>query len=115
MDYLPLNGAVTYPVEFEEDNDGYHLSFKIVIHSRGKFWLNISSSPILYEDPNYEHPALYSCENNRRDRVNLYFTNTSTTLDAYNQIFLTSNVDYLLRLMDFERYSKAGSIAIIVK
>ena len=40
--YLPLHGALAYPLEFDEDLDGYHLEFKIVIHASGKFWLNIS-------------------------------------------------------------------------
>lgn len=115
LGYLPLQGAVAYPVEFDENPNGYHFAFKIVIHERGKYWLNISSSPLLYEEPYYEHPALYLCDNNRRDAINIYFTNISTTLQAYNQIFRTTKVDYLLRLMDFDRYSKAGSISIIVK
>lgn len=113
--YLPLQGALAYPLEYDEYPEGYHLKFKIVIHSKGVFWLNFSSAEFLYEESNYDHPALYTCDNNRRDKVNVYFKNSNTTLDGYNHIFRTTKVEYLLKLMDFERYSKAGSISIMVQ
>lgn len=113
--YLPLQGAIAYPINFLEDEGGYHLKFKVILKSKGMFWLFFSSAEFFYEEPNYDHPALYTCDNNRRDRVIVFFKNSNTTLKAYQDIFLKTKVDYLLQSWDFERYSNLGSISIIVQ
>lgn len=114
--YLPLyDNVIAYPVEFHEDETGYHLAFKIVLNTKGRFWVNLSSSSFLYEKGYYEHPALYACEKNRRDRVQVYFINTSTKEEAFQDIFLKTQVEYLHRLVDYEDFQKAGSISFIVQ
>lgn len=114
--YLPLHyNVIAYPVEFYEDENGYHLAFKIVLNTKGRFWVNLTSASFLYEEPYYDHPALYACENNRRDKVNVYFLNTSTSEEAYKDIFLKTNVEYLKRLVDYDDYQKGASISFIVQ
>ena len=59
--------------------------------------------------------ALYICENNRRDRIEVYFQNDNTSIENYNEIFLKTNVDYLLESVDFDSFQKGGGIGIIVQ
>ncbi len=113
--YLPLQGALTYPLTYFEDEDGYHIVFKIVLKSPGMFWVAFSTSSFLYDKPFYDHPALYVCDQNRRDRVEVYYENSSSTLNAYNEIFLKTKVDHLKKNIDFESYSKVGSHCIVVR
>lgn len=113
--YIPLQGAVAYPVKYVEDSEGYKVKFKIVLNSKGMFWVFFSSGFFYYEPQFYDHPALYTCENNRRDQVVVYFKNISTTFEAYDHLFLKTNVDYLLHSCDFERYTNLGSVCIIVQ
>ncbi len=114
--YLPLqDDVVAYPVSYHEDDEGYHLVFRIILKTSGRFWVAFSSSSLFYDKPYYDHPALYVCNNNRRDRVEVFFENSSTTHEAYSSIFLKTKVDYLHQLVDFDRYEKAGSICIIVQ
>lgn len=113
--YIPLQGSAAYPIQYVEDSNGYRVKFKIVLNSKGMFWVFFSCGFFYYEPSNYDHPALYTCENNRRDQVIVYFNNSSTTIEGYNYIFLKTKVDYLLQSCDFERYSNLGSVCIIVR
>ncbi len=116
LGYLPLyDNAVAYPVTFLENDSGYHLEFKIVLNSSGIFWIRISAASFFYDKSNYDHPALYVCDNNRRDRIDVYYENASTSFNAYNNIFLKTKVDYLLQVLDYENFQKGGGISIFVQ
>ena len=108
--YLPLyDNVIAYPIEFFEDDSGYHLAFKIVLNTSGMFWISLVSANIFYEKSNYDHPALYICENNRRDRIEVYYQNTSTSIKTYNDIFLKP-VGNLKSQVNFDNYQKGGGI-----
>lgn len=114
--YLPLHDdVIAYPIEFFEDDTGYHLAFKIALNTRGMFWISMVSANFFYEKSNYDHPALYICDNIRRDRIEVYYQNASTSIEAYNEIFLKTKVDYLLQVLNFDNYQKGGGISIIVQ
>ena len=114
--FVPLHeNVVAYPLKYQEDDEGYQLKFSIVLKSKGMFWVFFSCGFFYYEPGAYDHPALYVCDKNRRDRVIVFFKNNSTTPEAYQNIFLKTKVDYLLQSCDYERYSNLGSVSIIVQ
>ncbi len=116
VDYLPLYGnVIAYPINYFEDQTGYHLAFKVVLKARGMFWVRMVSANFFYEESNYDHPALYICESNRRDRVELYFQNPNTSIENYNKVFRKTKVKYLLESVDFDSFQKGGGIGIIVQ
>lgn len=114
--YLPLyDNVIAYPIEFFEDDSGYHLAFKVVLKTKGMFWIRIVSANFFYEESNYDHPALYICESNRRDRIKVYFQNPNTSIENYNEVFLRTKVDYLLESVDYKSYQEGGGISVIVQ
>lgn len=116
VDYLPLyDNVIAYPVKYFEDQTGYHLAFKVVLKARGMFWVRMVSANFFYEESNYDHPALYTCESNRRDRIELYFQNPNTSIENYNEVFRKTKVKYLLESVDFDSFQKGGGIGIIVQ
>jgi hypothetical protein len=113
ISFLPLQTAITYPVFYEEREDSYHLKGGIVFNQEGLFFVNLSTQPLLYED--YEHSAMYQCEDKRRRSVRVCYANASTNVENYENVFLQTNVDYLLELMDYEAFESIGSFALRVE
>ena len=113
ISFLPLQTALTYPVFYEEREDAYHFRGGIVFNQEGLFFVRLNTQPLLYES--YEHPAMYQCEDKRRRSVRVCYANTSTNVENYENIFLQTNVDYLLELMDYERYASIGSFTLRVE
>ena len=113
MAYLPLVTAVIYPVYFLENADSYQFSAKIVLKQSGLYWMGFSTDSFLYES--YEHPSMYACKNERRYKVEVFYTNPSTSVENYNTMFLSTKVQYLPELTDYEEYSGVGAISIYVK
>jgi hypothetical protein len=111
--FLPLQTALTYPVFYQEREDSYHFRGGIVFNQEGLFFIRLNTQPLLYE--RYEHPAMYQCEDKRRRSVRISYANASTNVENYENLFLQTNVDYLLELMDYERYESIGSFALRVE
>jgi hypothetical protein len=109
--YLPT--AIVYPMNYVEDENNYRFKAGIVLNEKGLFYAGFSTSNLLYEF--YNHPAVFLCKSNRRYRVDVYYTNHSTSIDVYSSLFLTTGVDYLNELVDFERYSNTGTVAFYVQ
>ena len=112
ISFLPLQTALTYPVFYEEREDAYHFRGGIVFNQEGLFFVRLNTQPLLYES--YEHPAMYQCEDKRRRSVRVCYANASTSVENYENVFLQTNVDYLLELMDYERYASIGSFTLRV-
>lgn len=112
--YLPLHGALAYPLTFIEEDEYYNFKAAVVLKSPGLFYLFFSTDGSLYEAPYYDHPKLYVCNENRRDRVNVHYHNPHTSLSNYENFFRKTQVDYLLELYDYERYKNLGSISFVV-
>ena len=115
MEYLPLQTAVVYPIIFVEDVNHYRFKAGIIINTTGLFSMGFSTPSFLYQEPPYDHPVIYKCNRNRRDILEVYYNNPSTTLDAYNKLFLSTKVEYLKELVDFDRYRNGGGITIVVR
>ena len=114
MGYLPLHGALVYPLTYVEDFEFYTFKGAIILKSSGLMHLAFSTDGSLYEAPFYDHPKLYVCKDDRRDRVNVHYDNPSTSHANYEEFFRQTQVDYLLDLYDYERYKNLGTISFIV-
>ncbi len=114
IDYLPLHGALAYPLTFIEEEHYYVFKGAVVLKSKGLFYLFFSTNGRFYEVPFYDHPKLYVCKNDRRDRVNVHYDNPSTSQANYEELFRQTQVDYLLDLYDYERYKNLGTISFKV-
>ena len=112
ISFLTLQTALTYPVFYEEREDAYHFRGGIVFNQEGLFFVRLNTQPLLYES--YEHPAMYQCGDKRRRSVRVCYANASTNVENYENIFLQTNVDYLLELMDYERYASIGAFTLRV-
>jgi hypothetical protein len=112
--YLPLHGALAYPITIIEDD--FHFSFRgaIILKTPGMFYMFFSTDGGLYEGPYYDHPKLYVCKNDRRDEVYVHYYNVSTNQADYDNYFRKTQVDYLLDLYDYERYKNLGTISFVV-
>ncbi|WP_425420642.1 hypothetical protein [Phaeodactylibacter xiamenensis] len=112
LEVLPLQTAISYPMYFVETETAYQFEAGIVLKVPGLFHLGISSSESVLE--RYEHPAMYACKNDRRSQVQIYYQNSVTNEERYERLFLQTEVDYLLELVDFQRYSDYGGFTFIV-
>jgi len=113
VEQLPLVTAVSYPLTFIEEDNTYNLKIGIVLLEQGRYYLSFSTQPLLYE--RYEHPAVYLCEDMRRESVKVIYTNSTTNLESYEDIFLETAVNYLFEFMDYPRYESVGAHSFIVK
>ncbi|HEY3386072.1 MAG TPA: hypothetical protein VGK46_06160 [Saprospiraceae bacterium] len=114
LEYLPLSTLIVYPITFKEDQDSYSFMAGVSFKENGLYLINFNTDIGLFEYPNYEHPALYACEGNRRDQVIVKYKNQSTSIKNYSTLFRKTKVDYLLNLVDFDEYRNQGCITIIV-
>lgn len=115
VDYLPLATLSVYSITFYEDKNTYSFLAGLSFHDPGLYLISFNTDSGLFEYPNYDHPALYTCENKRRDQVIIRYLNKSTSLENYTTHFKKSKVEYLLQLVDFEEYKDQGAITIIVQ
>ncbi len=113
VEILDLPTLQVYPLFFVENDDAYLFKGGIVFNEPGRYYISFDTNPENYK--RYEHPAVYLCEDTRRNDMDVGYRNTSTTLEAYENIFLQTGVDYLFQLMDYPRYSSIGTHCLIVK
>lgn len=113
VDVLPLVTLLSYPLKYEEEENAYRFRAGVVFSDAGLYYIRFDTLPDLYE--RYEHPVMYRCENQRRTSTNVFYANASTSVENYENIFLQTNVDYLLELMDYERYASIGSFTLRVE
>ena len=114
LEYLPLSTLAVYPITYVEDSDGYKFMAGVIFKEKGLFLINFNTDIGLFESPNYEHPALYTCEGNRREQVIVRYRNQSTSMENYTSLFRKTKVEYLLQLVDFEEYKNQGCITVVV-
>lgn len=112
LEVLPLQTAIAYPILYEETADAYRFKAGLILEVAGLFHLGFSTRGSTLE--RYEHPALYTCNNNRRDQVQIYYQNSATDRERYERLFLQTKVPYLLDLIDFQRYSDFGGYTFVV-
>jgi len=112
LEYLPLTYLTLYPITYAETADQYQFKMGVVINEPGLYYIGMDTNPDLYEF--YNHPALFTCEDNKRNRVDIYYQNSSTSQSSFDNIFKQTNVEYLRDLVGYEDYSRGGGIAIIV-
>lgn len=111
LEYLPLPTALVYPILYEEHFDSYTFEAGIVPKEKGLYWIGFSSSLAVLE--NYNHPAMFICEKNRRDNVKVQYLNSSSNINNFNSMFKRNQVSYLQN-MDYEDFASVGSIAVLV-
>lgn len=113
VDVLPLITLLSYPLKYVEEENAYRFRAGIVFSGAGLYYIRFDTLPEVYE--RYEHPAMYQCEDKRRRSVSVCYANPSTNVENYENVFLQTNVDYLLELMDYERYASIGSFTLRVE
>lgn len=112
IDKLILPTAVSYPLEYVESENLYYFKGAIVLLEPGLYTSAFYTESLLYE--NFEHPAVYMCEGERRNKIEVYYVNKSTNLKAFENLFLSTNVAYLKELYTFEGYKDIGSHTFVV-
>jgi hypothetical protein len=112
LEELVLVTGKAFAIRYEEDSEGYHFACKVILSTPGIYFLGLSATNRVYKT--YEHPAVYTCGRNRRDDISITYMNESTTETAFNNIFLSSPIDYFHTLYDYKRYSKLGAISFVV-
>jgi hypothetical protein len=113
IEVLPLATATAYPINYVEYRDGYRFRGGIVFEETGLFFVGFSTQSQLYD--NYDHPAVYECGKNRRSEIHVHYPNRSSTRKNYEELFLKTNVGYMLELYDYQRYLDLGGHTILVK
>lgn len=113
VEQLSLSTALVYPITYEEDGQFYRAKAGIVLRDTGLFFLAFNTTGDLYEF--YEHPAVYSCNNDRRNKIRVHYKNSSTSLATYEDLFLSTNVAYIPEVYHFQRYSDVGAHTFIVR
>ena len=113
VDTLTFSNCLTvYPLNFQETQDRYKLKGYMCFNSTGL--MNVVVYTVFSVLESYDHDALYKCKNKRRFRPRVYYFNEATTIERYENLFLKSNVDYLLEIFDIERYRRACSHTFVV-
>ncbi|MEL7222603.1 MAG: hypothetical protein AAGJ93_14875, partial [Bacteroidota bacterium] len=102
-----------YPLFFEESESGYRIKFGVVLKEIGRYYVGFSVDPFVFE--RYEHPAMYKCVDERRKEVDVKYDNLSSNQEAYDSIFLKTNVDYLIELTTYEGSRNGGIHTFIVR
>ena len=114
VDVLPLNVGIALPIQYAYNGDNYSFKAGIVLpDSTGLYWISFSSNREIIE--RYDHPALVTCDNNRRNDVLILYKNEASTQENYEQVFLNTKVDYLQELISYERYQDAGAFSFYLK
>lgn len=116
VDILPFSsGSVTYFARFDERAERYLFKVGIILPEPGIYSCPISTLSKTMVDF-YDHPLLYKCD--RRKRTDLrfeYVVNGGISLEErHYDIFLETGVDYLLEIVDEERYMAGGWYAFRV-
>jgi hypothetical protein len=111
LHYLPLVTALTYPVLYEENSDYYAFNVGIVPKERGLYWIGFSSHIKVLDQ--YDHPAMYLCEGNRRDDVRIQYSNSSSNQENFESIFKKTKVSYLQNV-EYDDFAGVGSIAVLI-
>lgn len=113
LSYLTLPTSIVYPITYSNNAESREFKAGVILHEPGLYYIGLNTDPLLFEY--YDHPALIICGDNKRDRVDVYYTNSSSSLQNYENIFRQTKVQYLLDIVDFERFSKGGAVAIVVR
>ena len=113
IDQLPLPTATTYPLFFVEEDTSYMIKIGLVFMEEGRYNLGFITDPILFE--NYDHSAVYLCEDTKRYSIEIQYSNVSTNRSAFDNIFLATNVEYLKELVDYTGHQLGGGHTFIVK
>lgn len=110
---LPLITAISYPLRYDEEANAYRLRAGIIFNEPGLYLIGFQTFFGLFEE--YEHPAMYYCEDQRRTKTTVTYVNTSTTLNNFENIFGQTQVSYHLEQIDYERFAHGGAHAILVQ
>ncbi|WP_367392290.1 hypothetical protein [Lewinella sp. LCG006] len=110
---LPLTTAISYPLQYEEEANAYRLRAGIIFNEPGLYLIGFQTFFGLFEE--YEHPAMYYCEDQRRTKTTVTYQNTSTSLNNFDNIFGQTQVSYHLEQIDYERFAQGGAHAILVQ
>lgn len=111
LDYLPLTTALSYPVTYKEYPHYYEFAVGIVPKSKGIYWIGLATSRIVLSE--YDHPAMYACDNNHRDEVRIHYSNSSTSQENFESVFKQTHVSYLQNV-NYEDFASVGSVALVV-
>lgn len=103
--------SINYPMILEETPSSYRLEVGILLEHTGLFYAAISDCIRCLE--RYVHPALFYCSDRRRTQ-DYFFQNINTSLQNFENVFLQTNVDYLIELTEYEEFRDAGCIAFWV-
>ncbi|PHI20961.1 hypothetical protein CEQ90_04550 [Lewinellaceae bacterium SD302] len=112
VDFLPLTTAAVYPITYLESENFYSFEADIVFNESGKYFLAMGTNVGNYEF--YEHPFVYQCEDKRRVRIEIEYQSSETNEREFQDIFLTSPIEYLSTVYDYERFSSIGGRAFVV-
>ena len=112
VDILPLSTAIAYPIGIVEDTMHYQFKAGFILSEPGLYWFLFNTPGYLYED--YEHPAMYTCGNNRRSSVSFFHQNPASTEEGYQRLISETNVEYIPELVDWEEYQSLGSLTFWV-
>jgi hypothetical protein len=111
-DPLQLQTALAYAISYVEDENGYHVRIGFVLEVEGLFYFGADTETGLYKF--YDHAAVFECDNVRRAEVRVNYSNSSTSEENYSNLFRQTNVDYLLELVDYDRFATFGGHAFVV-
>jgi hypothetical protein len=112
VDILPLATAIAYPIGIVEDTMHYQFKAGFVLSEPGLYWFRFNTPDYLYED--YEHPAMYTCGNNRRSSVSFFHQNPVTSEKGYQRLVSETNVEYISEVVELEEYQSLGSLTFWV-
>jgi hypothetical protein len=113
VENLTLSTAFVRPFIFIENDDFYLFKAGIVFNESGRYYISFNTQPLNYES--YEHPAMYSCEEKRRVWVDVLYDNISSNLEAYENVFSATGVNYLIELVDYDDFVIGGTHTFIVE
>lgn len=112
--FTPFESVTTsgYEIDFVETADRYELKAGIVLYTKGLLSAQFNCLSFMYERSN--HPVVFVCGESRRDLVYVAYENTSTTQAAFDSLFLSTKVDYIHELYDYQRYRDLGAHTFVV-
>jgi len=98
----------------DENPDSYVFRGGIVVPDEpGIYAISAYTVNLLYDY--YEHPSLYECGNNRRSVVNVNYSNSFSTIENYENIYLNNASTEALEFATFEGYQTAGIVSFFVR
>jgi len=93
IENLVLTTAITYPIQFDENETAYRFRAGVVIEAPGLYWLGFSTASTVIDK--YEHPVLNYCKGKHRT-IRIAYMNQSATETNYQNFFLqTEWITYL--------------------